>query len=194
MPVHRGALAFSFHLAQVFVPYYHSGMLKESCFRIGFIQRTHGLKGELTIVVDADLPDAAFDAVFVETDNRLIPYFIRNLSVQNNRALLRLEDVDTLEQAQSLIGKSLYLPKTLRPKLRRGEFYDDEIVGFSVAEATLGHLGTVKEITDAGPNKLMVVQHGEREVLIPVNGPFIQSIAKAKKSILVELPDGFLEI
>lgn len=145
-------------------------------------------------MVDADLPDAAFDAVFVETDNRLIPYFITNLSVQNNRALLRLEDIDTLEQAQSLIGKSLYLPKTLRPKLGRGEFYDDEIVGFSVDDVTLGPLGTVKEITDAGPNKLIVVQHGEREVLIPVNGPFIQSIVKAKKSILVALPEGFLEI
>jgi len=30
--------------------------------------------------------------------------------------------------------------------------------------------------------------------MIPVNGPFIKSISKAKKKIQVELPEGFLEI
>ena len=169
-------------------------MLKESCFQIGFIQRTHGLKGEVTVVLEAELPEADFNAVFVDVDNRLIPYFIRSLSLQNNRALLQLDDVDTLEQARSLVGKSLYLQKTLRPRSGRGEFYDDEITGFTVTDSASGLLGKVREIIDAGPNKLIAVDHGDKEVLIPVNGPFIKSINKSRKSISVELPDGFLDL
>ena len=169
-------------------------MLKESCFQIGFIQRTHGLKGEVTVVLEAELPEADFNAVFVDVDNRLIPYFIRSLSLQNNRALLQLDDVDTLEQARRLVGKSLYLQKTLRPRSGRGEFYDDEITGFTVTDSASGLLGKVREIIDAGPNKLIAVDHGDKEVLIPVNGPFIKSINKSKKTISVELPEGFLDL
>ena len=169
-------------------------MLKESCFQIGFIQRTHGLTGELTCVIESELPEAEFNAVFVEVDNRLIPYLIKSLSLQGSRSLMRLDDVETLEQAKRLVGKSLYLQKTLRPRLGRGEFYDDEITGFSVSDEVLGDLGKVREIIEAGPNKLIAVDHGEKEVLIPVNGPFIKSINKSRKTISVELPDGFLDL
>lgn len=169
-------------------------MLKESCFQIGFIQRTHGLKGELTCVIESELPEADFNAVFVEIDNRLIPYFIKSMSLQGSRSLLHLDEVETLEQARRLVGKSLYLQKTLRPRLGRGEFYDDEITGFAVNDSAVGHLGNVREIIDAGPNKLIAVDRGDKEVLIPINGPFIKSINKSKKSISVELPDGFLDL
>jgi 16S rRNA processing protein RimM len=187
MPVHEGALAFSFHPGCI-------PMLKESCYQIGFIQRTHGLKGELTCVIEEELPEADFNAVFVDVDNRLIPYFIKGLSGQGNRALLRLEDVDSLEQAKRLVGKGLYLQKTLRRPLGRGEFYDDELTGFTVTDAGLGQLGKVREIIEAGPNKLIAVVHGDKEVLIPVNGPFIKSINKSKKTVSVDLPEGFLEL
>lgn len=169
-------------------------MLKESCFRIGFVQRTHGLKGELTCILDAELPDADFNALFVDVDNRLIPYFIKGLTLQSDRALLRLDEVDTLDQAKRLVGKSLYLQKSLRQRSGRGEFYDDEITGFTVTDAEHGTLGKVREVIEAGPNKLIAVDHGDKEVLIPVNGPFIKSINKSKKSITVELPEGFLDI
>lgn len=169
-------------------------MLKEDCFQIGFVQRTHGLKGEVTCVINTELPEADFNALFIEVDNRLIPYFIQQLSLKGNRALVRLEDIDSLEQAQRLVGKSLYLQKSLRPRLGRGEFYDDEIVGFSVTDQSLGPIGKVREIVEAGPNKLIAVNQDEKEVLIPINGPFIKSINKSKKTISVDLPEGFLDL
>lgn len=169
-------------------------MLKESCFKIGFIQRTHGLKGEVTVIIDDDVPDVEFDSVFVDEDNRLIPYFIKSLSVKGRKALMRFEDIERLEQAQKLVGKSLYLQKTLRPKLGRGLYYDDEIVGFTVTDEELGELGVVREITEAGPNKLIAIDHGGKEVLIPTNGPFIRSVNKSKRAIVVALPEGFLDL
>jgi 16S rRNA processing protein RimM len=78
--------------------------------------------------------------------------------------------------------------------LGRGEFYDDEITGFAVNDEVTGDLGKVREIIEAGPNKLIAVDNGVKEVLIPVNGPFIKSINKSRKTIIVELPDGFLDL
>jgi 16S rRNA processing protein RimM len=169
-------------------------MLKEDCFQIGFVQRTHGLKGEVTCVISTELPETDFDAVFVELDNRLIPYFIKQLSLKGDRALIQFEDVGTLEQAQRLVGKPLHLQKSLRAKLGRGEYYDDEIIGFTVTDQAAGVLGKIRELVDAGPNKLIAVDYHDKEVLIPVNGPFIKSINKSKKTVSVELPDGFLDL
>ena len=50
------------------------------------------------------------------------------------------------------------------------------------------------EVVQAGPNKLLAVNHHEREVLIPLNSPFVEGVNKSKKKITVTLPDGFLDI
>jgi 16S rRNA processing protein RimM len=49
-------------------------------------------------------------------------------------------------------------------------------------------------VAQAGPNKLLSIDHNGKEVLIPVNSPFITGINKSKKKISVTLPEGFLEI
>lgn len=169
-------------------------MLKESCFKIGYIQRTHGLKGELTVVLDSALPETALESVFVEESNRLVPYFLKNLSVQGSKGLISFEDVDDVDHARKLVGRALYLQKTLRPRLQRGEFYDDELVGCSVTDEVMGTLGTVTSVVEAGPNKLLALEYESREILIPLNGPFIKTVNKSKRTIAVALPEGFLEI
>lgn len=166
-----------------------------SCYKIGLVLKPHGLKGEVTISLDADAPDVGeLESVFVEMDNRLVPYFIEAISVRDTKAYVKFEDVNTPEEAKAISKSALYLPKSTRPKAGRGEFYDDEIIGFEVNDETAGPLGKVTTIVDAGTNKLLVIHEGEKEVLIPVNGPFITSINKSKKKISVDLPEGFLDI
>lgn len=158
--------------------------------------RPHGLKGEVTISLDADAP-ADWDSlksVFVEHKNKLIPYFIEYISVRGDKAFVKLEDVSTPEAAAAMKGSSLYLPKASRPKLARGDFYHDEIIDFEVIDDELGLLGTVETIEQAGPNRFIVLSHKTKEVMIPVNGPFIKSINRTKKTVSVSLPEGFLEI
>lgn len=166
------------------------------CFKIGYIQKPHGLKGGVSVALDQDAP-ANFDeleTVFVEKNNRLIPHFIEAVSVRGDKAFVTFDDITTPEQAQSISKCAIYLPKSLRPKSSRGEFYDDEVIDFEVVDSEAGTLGKVTGITEAGPNKLIAVNYEGKEVLIPVNSPFITSINKSKKRITVELPEGFLEI
>jgi 16S rRNA processing protein RimM len=166
-----------------------------SSYKIGLVLKPHGLKGEVTVSLDADAPDiSALESVFLEMHNRLVPYFIESISVRDSKAFVKFEDIDTPEAAKAISKHALYLPKSSRPKSGRGEFYDDEIVSFEVHDDTLGLLGKVTGVVDAGANRLLVVHQEEKEVLIPVNSPFINSINKSKKKISVNLPEGFLDI
>ena len=126
--------------------------------------------------------------------NDLVPHFIKSFSDRGDKTFFKFEDIDTTESANELKGCSLYLPKTIRPKLKRGEFYDDEVLGFQVEDKTLGLLGTITEVSPTGPNRLLTLNYNNKEVLIPVNGPFITSTNKTKKLIKVDLPEGFLDI
>lgn len=171
-------------------------MKLEDLYKAGFIMRTHGLKGEVTISLDIDAPAdwESLESVFVETKSQLVPYFIETISVRHDKAFVKFEDVSTPEAAAALKGSSLYLPKTSRPKLGRGEFYNEEVIDFEVMDEELGFLGTVQAIEQAGPSRFIVLSYKMKEVMIPVNGPFIRSINRTKKTVSVALPDGFLEI
>lgn len=171
-------------------------MTTDNCFKIGYVMRPHGLKGEVTISLDDTAPEdfARIETVFIQIRERLLPYFVEGISLRGNKAFLKLEDVNTPEQAEDISQAAIYLPKSLRPKSGRGEFYDDEVIGYTVSDTAHGILGTILEVLQAGPNKLLSVDHKGKEVLVPVNGPFIQSINKSKKTVTVTLPEGFLDL
>jgi 16S rRNA processing protein RimM len=171
-------------------------MDKKTCYKIGFIMKPHGLKGQVTVALDNEAPEdfTGVETVFVEVSERLLPYFIQDISLKGNKAFLKLEDVNTPEEAQQISKSAIYLPKTSRPKSGRGEFYDDEVIGFEVSDTGAGTLGKITEVIQAGPNKLLAVDYGGREVLVPLNSPFIGSVNKSRKKITVTLPEGFLEI
>jgi 16S rRNA processing protein RimM len=184
------------------IPYWHfyfvslKAMKKEDCYSIGFIKKPHGLKGEVTVSLNPDSPADwnSLKVVFLEKNNSLIPYFIETISVRADKAFVKFEDVATPEQAALLKNHSLYLPKQSRPKPESGDFYDDEIIGFTVTDTTAGLLGVVKEIERAGINRFLIVDYHNKEVMIPAQPPLMKSINRSTKKITVDLPEGFLDI
>lgn len=169
-------------------------MDKQACYSIGYLSRTHGLKGEVTAIFTEPIELDSVKSVFIELKGSLVPYFIDSFSDRGDKAFIKFADVNTVEQAAGLKGSALYLSKTVRPSLKRGEFYNDEVVGFMVEDETEGKLGLLKQVIQSGPSRLLEIDYDGKDVLIPVNGPFIKSINKSKKLIKVSLPEGFLSL
>jgi 16S rRNA processing protein RimM len=169
-------------------------MDKQSCYKIGYISKTHGLKGGVTAVLSEAGDFKSLESIFVEINHNLVPYFIESYSDRGDKGFIKFENINTFEQAETLKGCSIYLSKTVRPKLKRGDFYNDEVTGFEVEDLHHGFLGEVKEIVESGANRLLSIDRSGKEVLIPVNGPFIKSVNKSKKKIQTELPEGFLDL
>ena len=166
----------------------------DDCFKIGYVSKTHGLKGEVTAVIEIDIAWDDLTSLFLESRGTLVPYFIERISGTPGKPFIKLEGIRSLEQASSLKGSSIYALKSERVKLKRGEFYDDEVIGFVVEDKTLGRLGTIREIQSQGANRLLCILDGGKETLVPINAPFIKSVNKSKKLIQLELPDGFLNL
>ena len=50
---------------------------KDDCYRLGNIVKLHSFKGEVTIFLDVDTSEEfkQLESVFVDFDNKLIPFF-----------------------------------------------------------------------------------------------------------------------
>jgi 16S rRNA processing protein RimM len=172
-------------------------MEKSACYKAGYIAKPHALKGELSILLEEDMT-SDFDeveALFIEEEGQLVPYFIEAYSINGLKGILKLEDIDSIEAATSISKKPFFLPKDTREEPEEGEFYDDEIIGVTVYNhEDKALLGKIIDVMKAGPNKLLVLDYQGKEVLIPVNSPFIVVHDKAQNHIEVQLPEGFLDI
>jgi 16S rRNA processing protein RimM len=169
-------------------------MDKNQFFKIGYVAKTHGLKGEVTLIISEPIDFDSIESVYIELNNSLVPHFVSYFSDRGDKVFIKFEDISTPEKASLLKGGSLYLPKDARQKLGRGKFYDDEVIGFLVIDETLGELGQITEVSSSGPNRLLTIDLKGKEILIPINSPFVVSTNKTKKLMRVNLPEGFLEI
>lgn len=166
-------------------------------FFLGKITKPHGLDGRVNAWFDVDNP-AIYDSiemVFVEIDNNLIPYFIKSLKLLNNKAIIDFQDIESSQSAELLLQKDLYLPATILPKKTGNSFYFHEIPGFELIDELRGLIGKVKTVLDY-PNQALfqVFTDDEKEVLIPINDDIIKKIDRKKKQIIVQAPEGLLDI
>lgn len=172
-------------------------MRKEDCFYLGTIVGKYSFKGELLIKLDTDEPEIYLEteSVFVEVGKNLIPFFIEKSSLQRSELLrVKFEDVDSEQDANSLLKCAVYLPLELLPDLGEDQFYFHEIIGFKVEEVKFGHLGTLKEINDKAPQNLFVIDRNGVEILVPLNDEFIEKLDKPNKTLILRVPEGLIEM
>src|SRR5690606_28756423 len=93
-------------------------------FKIGYITKTRGLKGELQLFFEFDDFDRIeFDLIYIEINRQLVPFFVSSYKLQsNNTGYFFLEDIDHIDKTQELIRKNVFLPLSKRPEKEEGEF------------------------------------------------------------------------
>jgi 16S rRNA processing protein RimM len=172
-------------------------MRKEDCFYLGKIAKKFSFKGEVLIYLDTDEPELYenMESVFVEFNKNLVPFFIENSSLHKNDFLrVQFEDVDSEEEADSIIGCEVYLPLSMLPKLEGNKFYFHEVIGFEIEDKRLGIFGKIVSINDTTAQPLFEVLNGEVEILIPMIDQFLIKIDRENKKVVMDLPEGLVEM
>ena len=172
-------------------------MRKEDCFYLGKIAKKFSFKGEVLIYLDTDEPELYEDmeSIFVEFNKNLIPFFIENSSLHKNDFLrVKFEDVDNEEQADEIINCEVYLPISMLPKLEGNKFYFHEVIGFEIEDKRLGVFGKIVSINDSSAQPLFEVVNGSVEILVPMIDQFLVKIDRENKRVIMDLPEGLVEM
>lgn len=171
-------------------------MERPGYFYFGRVIKTKGIRGMVTIYMDVDDPDRyeGMDALFIERKKDLIPLLIEKLESSGNKATVKFEGIDSLEEAEKITACSIFLPIDLLPPLKGNQFYYHEVEGFEIIDQVRGSVGVIKEILDIPNNPLFVILKGEKEILLPVKDEVIIKIDRKKKEFHVKAPEGLIDI
>lgn len=166
---------------------------KEEVFKIGRLGKAHGVKGEVSFHFDDDIFDRVeCEYLVLEIDGILVPFFMEEYRFRNGYlAFVKFRDVDTQERASELTGCDVYFPRDLAAA-------EDEmpilsmLVGFSIVDAaTNKSIGVIEDVNDQTANILFELDNG---ALIPASDELIMHIDTEHEEIVMNIPEGLLEI
>ena len=172
-------------------------MRKEDCFYLGKIVRKHSFRGEVVVKLDTDEPELYqnLESVFVALGNDLVPFFIETISLQKgNQLRIRFEDVENEADADAIMGIEVYLPLKFLPKLTGNKFYYHEIIDFDIEDVKIGHIGVITGVNDSSAQPLFEVNANGIDLFIPMIDKFIKKVDRENKKIIVETPEGLIDL
>ncbi len=101
--------------------------------------------------------------------------------------------MESISEAEPLIGCELQIPAGERAELEQGAAYVSDLVGCKVWDGER-EIGRVSDIRfGAGEAPLLVVQ-GTQEYEIPFAQAFLANVNVLSKEIRMRLPEGMLEV
>ena len=130
----------------------------------------------------------------LDINDKLIPYFVENITFHSNKSFVLFQDLKTLEAANQLVGISAYLPLDLLPEKDGNDFYSHEVVDFLVIDEEKGELGKVQEIIEYPTQSLIQIVINGKEVLIPIHDDIIQDVNREEKKIYIKAPNGLIDM
>ncbi len=173
-------------------------MSLEGNYYLGKIIKPYGTKGEVLVKLDTDEPEIYEDleSVFLKIKGQPVPFFITNARMHKSHLLrIKFEDIDSIEAAQNLVGRQLYLPLDTLPELTGNNFYYHEITGFEAVDKTAGSIGIIRGVNDMAPQPYFIIHSPEgKEILIPVHNEFIKEVNRKEKKIIFETPEGLIAL
>lgn len=167
---------------------------EEEVYRIGRIGKPHGVKGEVTMQVDDDVFDRV-DADFLVlcVDGIMVPFYMEEYRFRTDTtALVKFEDVDTVEQARELTNTDVFFLRRMAEDGLDEEYTWNFFLGYTLYDAaTKAVAGTIADIDDSTQNVLFQLENG---LLIPAAEELITNIDHDCKTIGMNLPEGLLNL
>ncbi len=168
---------------------------------IGKILKPHGVKGEMTVQFSPAWSNSKnfrkqkvlFAGIYRGDDP--VPFFI-DWAETDDKGLgrIKFEDFNRVESIRDLIHKELFVFSELVSKKTEIEIQGHELIGFLVSDSASGDVGVVNEIIENKNQQTLVLKRNDKEILIPFVKDFIIRIEKQKKIILMNIPDGLIDL
>jgi 16S rRNA processing protein RimM len=158
--------------------------------QIAKVLKSNGTDGGLLVGFrDIDPNEISLEEpVFIEFDGLPVPFFMLSLTPRgNSRAIVHLNDVHTLEDAEELVGQAVWADWEEEEGDEEG-FGD--LVGWTLAGA-----GRITGFIDIPANPCLEVEtKNGTSVLVPFHEDLIVSVDPDRQEIELEIPAGLLDL
>jgi 16S rRNA processing protein RimM len=170
---------------------------RPSHITIARIARTRGNRGEVLADLYTDFPNRfrQLSEVWLElADGGREHIALESSWEHGGRQVLKFAGIDSISSAERLVGAWVEIEAGQAVKLPEGTYFDHDLVGCAVRSISGKDLGVVREVLRIAGNNQLVVVGGGGEFMVPAVFGICKEISIEKKLILVDLPEGLIDL
>jgi 16S rRNA processing protein RimM len=162
---------------------------------VGRVARAHGNRGQVIVNLDTDFPEARFTVgrvLLVGPDGE--PRRIASVRFHQGRPVVAFEGIETMDAAEALAGAELSVAVSEIDALPPRTFYHHDLIGCQVRTLGGTDVGRVTSVEGPMERSHLVVAARGGEVLIPLVDGICVSVDPAARTIVVDPPEGLIEL
>ncbi len=149
---------------------------------IGEITKPHGYKGEVKVFPLTDDPKRFLDLKKVLIDGKEVR--VTHVSVGGDRAILKLQGIDTLEQAETLRKKTLVVHRDEAVELEEDAYFIEDLKDCQVYDTEGKSLGQISEVIVTGSNDVYWIKQ-PKELLIPALKNIVVDVNIKEEKVII---------
>ena len=160
----------------------------------GKIVGTHGVKGMVRVQPWCDSGEflKQFKHFYTDADgkNKLD---VTTVQPHGNVVLMAIKGIDSIEKAEALRNKVIYINRK-DVKLPKDRYFIDDLIGCTVTDAdTQKVLGVLSDVSSTGANDVWHIKEGDREYLVPAIDDVIVSVDTENESVIIRPLKGIFD-
>ena len=173
---------------------------REELIDIGHFNKPHGLSGEISATVDVELE--MFDhltCLVSEMDGIYVPFFVNASRPKTTETvLLTIDGIDNEQEAARLVNHEIFALKRdfrLESENMDADGYPlDYFIGFELKGSDGTAIGEIVDVDEQTENAIFIVNDNGKELLLPANDELIVEFDLDKKTVVMDLPQGILDL
>lgn len=169
--------------------------MKKDFLEVGEIVGTHGVRGEMRVNPWCDSPAflKKFKKLYLD-ENGVKVLDIKSAREHGNVALIVVDGVDTVEKAQAMRGKVLYIRRD-DARLQKGNYFIAELIDCTVYDADDENIvyGVISDVSETGANDVWYITKDDKEYLIPAIRDVVISVDVEEGKILIRPMKGIFD-
>ena len=120
-------------------------------------------------------------------------YEVERVRYKGNMVIMKIKDIDSIELAEKLKTKNMYIGREQGRELDEGEFFVSDLIGLDVFTVDGEKVGVLKDVLQHAINDVYVVSSGEKEYLIPSIEKFVPTIDLDQNKMIIDPIKGMLD-
>lgn len=163
----------------------------------GKISKVHGLSGEVKFIPFSRQLDniSTLERIFIvkTPDSSPVELIITKSRVQKNTAVLKIQGIDSIEDAEKLVGTVIHVQMSDLRELDDEEYYWFDLIGLKAYTEQGEYIGEIKDLIDRSLQSLLVVKNDDKEYLIPLTEPIVKEVNLKQSKIIITPIEGLLD-
>jgi 16S rRNA processing protein RimM len=161
------------------------------------VVKTQGRHGEVAAEVHSDVPDrfsAGMKLSALDKAEKRREVEVESLWPHKGLLVLKFSGVDSMSDAETLIGTELQVPRTERATLDQGSNYVSDLIGCVVLDHGR-EIGRIEDVQfGAGEAPLLIVSAAGKKFDVPFAEAYLEALGIQRREVRMNLPEGLLDI